>query len=137
MADQPPIAALKESVGPSVVVGMQAAIAETGENPVITVTPPAAITTVDSVPIGPPGLSSVLYAVEAKKGTNYYGAMIRAQTNGTVANGLEYGIAVAPSSGTFDFTWSVDVSGGNMRLRITPASTGWTIYAVRVVELPT
>lgn len=137
MADQPPIAALKESVGPSVIVGMSAAIAEAGANPVITVTPPAALTTVDTVPIGPPGLSSVLWAVEAKKGTAYYGAMIRGQTNGTVANGLEYGVSIAPTGGTFDFVWSVAVSAGSMLLQITPSSTGWTIYAIRVIELPT
>jgi hypothetical protein len=75
--------------------------------------------------------------VEAKKGTNYYGGMIRGQTNATVANGLEYGTAVAPTGGTFDFVWSVAVSAGNLLLQITPSSAGWTIYAIRVIELPT
>lgn len=133
----PPFGLFKEGVGPVILPGMAAGVAIAGENPVITVTPGAALTTVDTVPIGPPGISSVLWAVEAKKSTNYYGAMIRGQTNATVANGLEYGVAVAPTGGTFDFVWSVAVSAGNLLLQITPSSTGWTIYALRLVELPT
>ncbi len=61
------------------------------------------------------------------KGNTRRSSTIRANIGDGVTPGwVEDGIAITPAvGGTFDFTINVDISGGNMRLTITPATTGW------------
>ena len=61
------------------------------------------------------------------KGSTRRSSTIRANIGDGVTPGwIEDGIAITPATGgTFDFTIDVDIVGGNMRLTITPATTGW------------
>jgi hypothetical protein len=86
---------------------------------------PAAITTLLSVPVA--AQQDVEAEIVHFTGNTRYSFTIRANiADGTTPEWLIDGIAIAPpSGGTFDFTISCDISGGNLRIRVTPATTGW------------
>lgn len=80
---------------------------------------------------------SIPWEVQAQKGTTTYTSTIVANNDGaTNAVFQEDEIALNPANGgTFDFTYDVDVSGGSMRLRVTPVTNGWTFKARQLTRL--
>ena len=75
---------------------------------------------------------SVEYMVQATRGINYHVTKVLAIHNGTSAYPTEYGTLYTNGSlGTFD----VDVSGGNMRLRVTPTSSSSTTYKIKFIAI--
>ena len=73
---------------------------------------------------------SVEYTIQATQGTNFHATKILSIHNGTTAYNSEYGTIYNNTSvGTFD----VDVSGGNIRLLVTPASSSSTTYTINFV----
>lgn len=86
---------------------------------------PAAITTLLSVPTA--SQQDVEAEIVLFKANTRYSFTIRAN----IADGVtpEWSISdvtiAPPTGGTFDFTISCDISGGNLRIRVTPATTGW------------
>jgi hypothetical protein len=73
---------------------------------------------------------SVEYTIQTTQGTNYHVTKILSIHNGTIAYNSEYGTIFNNTSvGTFD----VDVSGGNIRLLVTPASSSSTNYTVNFI----
>lgn len=92
--------------------------------------------TLDSVAVA--SFRSIPWALQARKGTTTYTALVTGNNDGTTG-GFTQGTPVLapPVGGTFDFAVDVDVSGGNMRLRVTPTSGGWTFKARRLGELST
>ena len=73
---------------------------------------------------------SVEYTIQATEGTNFHATKILSIHNGTTAYNSEYGTIYNNTSvGTFD----VDVSGGNIRLLVTPASSSSTTYTINFV----
>jgi hypothetical protein len=66
------------------------------------------------------------------KGATSYSSVITASTDGAGnANHVEYGVSVTPPAGTFDFTLSVDNTGGMFRLRGIALSLGWSFVVRR------
>ncbi len=92
--------------------------------------PLAAITTLDSVAVVTIGAIDWTVVAYKSTGPARYKSIISAAHDGTTPVWLEYGIIQAPFAGTYDFVYTVDISAGNMRLRVTPASTGW-VFDVR------
>jgi hypothetical protein len=86
---------------------------------------PAALTVLDSAAIAT--YQDKEWELVLFKGTTRYSTTIRANiADGVTPEWQEVGITIAPPiGGTFDFTINVDISGGNMRLTVTPATTGW------------
>jgi hypothetical protein len=73
---------------------------------------------------------SVEYMIQATQGTNYHATKILSIHNGTTAYNSEYGTIYNNTTvGVFD----VDVSGGNMRLLVTPSSASTTNYNINFV----
>jgi hypothetical protein len=73
---------------------------------------------------------SVEYTIQATQGTNFHATKILSIHNGTTAYNSEYGTIYNNTSvGTFD----VDISGGNIRLLATPASSSTTTYTINFV----
>ena len=73
---------------------------------------------------------SVEYTIQATQGTNFHATKILTIHNGTTAYNSEYGTIYNNTTvGTFD----VDVSGGNIRLLVTPASSSSTSYTINFV----
>ena len=73
---------------------------------------------------------SVEYTIQATQGTNFHATKILALHNGTTAYNNEYGTIYNNSSvATFD----VDISGGNLRLLATGASTEQTDYVINFI----
>jgi len=73
---------------------------------------------------------SVEYTIQATQGTNFHATKILALHNGTIAYNSEYGTIYNNTSvGTFD----VDISGGNIRLLVTPASASSTTYTINFI----
>lgn len=103
----------------------------------LAVSPGAGIaTTLDSAAVA--SFRSLPWAVQAKKGTTTYTVIILGNNDGTTGGFTASAPTLAPPiGGTFDFTIDVDVSGGNMRLRVTPTTGGWTFKARRLAELST
>ncbi len=99
----------------------------------LSATPGVATTTLDSVSAA--AYKTVVWEVEAIKGTNTYSCRVNASHDGTTAVGIFSDTSLAPDSGTFDITVSVDISGGNMRLLVATASTGWTLRARQITRL--
>ena len=114
-------------VGMSFAVG--ASLAPTPVSGLITVTPPAAITTLDSVLAS--SFKAVTWWVQGVKATpaTYYSQFFVAH-DGTTPTWVESDVVLAPSGDptVYDFTFTCDISGGNLRIRVTPSSTGWTFY---------
>ncbi len=86
---------------------------------------PAALTPLLLVPVA--AQQDVEAEIVLFKGNTRYSFTIRANVaDGTTPVWAIDGIAIAPpSGGTFDFTISCDISGGNLRILVTPATTGW------------
>ena len=73
---------------------------------------------------------SVEYTIQATQGSNFHATKILSIHDGTAAYNSEYGMIFNNTSlGIFD----VDVSGGNMRLLVTPASSSLTTYTINFV----
>ena len=73
---------------------------------------------------------SVEYTIQATQGTNYHATKILTIHNGTLAYNSEYGTVYNNILvGEFD----VDISGGNIRLLVTPTSSSSTTYTVNFV----
>lgn len=86
---------------------------------------PAALTVLNSQPIAT--YQDIEWELVLFKGNTRYSTSVRANiADGVTPEWEEFGITIAPpSGGTFDFTVTVDISGGNMRLIATPSSVGW------------
>ena len=77
---------------------------------------------------------SVEYQIQVTEGSNYYTTKILAIHNGTTAVHNEYGtlsIGTVSNPATFD----VDISGSNLRLLVTPASTNSTVTKVKFTAI--
>ena len=75
---------------------------------------------------------SVEYMIQATRGTNYHVTKILAIHDGSLAYPSEYGIIYTNGSlGDFD----VDISGGNMRLLVTPTSSSSTTYKIKFTAI--
>ena len=75
---------------------------------------------------------SVEYMIQATQGSNYHVTKILAIHDGTTTYPTEYGTLYTNGSlGTFD----VDISGGNMRLRVTPSSSSSTSYKIKFTAI--
>lgn len=86
---------------------------------------PASLTVLDSRAIAT--YQDVEWELVLFKGATRRSSTIRANIgDSTTPVWLEDGIVISPATGgTFDFTVNVDISGGNMRLTVTPSTTGW------------
>jgi trimeric autotransporter adhesin len=73
---------------------------------------------------------SVEYTIQATQGTNYHATKILTVHNGTTAYNSEYGTIY---NNTLVGAFDVDISGGNIRLLVTPASSSSTNYTVNFV----
>ena len=78
-----------------------------------------------SVPIA--SYRSVDYTIQATEGGNYHTTKITALHDGSTAYYNEYASIYNSSAAA---TYDVDVSGGNLRLLATPASSGITTYNI-------
>jgi len=73
---------------------------------------------------------SVEYTIQASQGTNYHVTKLLTVHDGTLAYNSEYGtIYTNGIVGTYD----VDVSGGNIRLLVTPSSASTTNYTINFI----
>ena len=71
---------------------------------------------------------SAEYQIQVTEGSNYHTTKILAIHNGTAASHNEYGtLNIGASTATFD----VDISGSNLRLLATPASSNSTVFKVK------
>ena len=71
---------------------------------------------------------SAEYQIQVTEGSNYHTTKILAIHNGTTASHNEFGtLNIGSSTATFD----VDISGSNMRLLATPASSNSTVFKVK------
>ena len=71
---------------------------------------------------------SVEYQIQVTEGSNYHTTKILAIHNGTAASHNEFGTL---SIGTAPATFDVDISGSNLRLLATPASSNSTVFKVK------
>lgn len=102
----------------------------------LSVSPGAALTTLDTVAVA--SFRSVEWYVQAwKAGTSAaYASYINATSDGTTPTFEENGTVIQPASGgTFDFAYSVAITGGNLLLQVTPSSTGWVFHLRRISEV--
>jgi hypothetical protein len=75
---------------------------------------------------------SVEYMIQATQGTDYHLTKVLAIHDGTLVYPTEYGTLYTNSSlAAFD----VDVSGGNMRLLVTPSSSSLTTYKIKFTAI--
>ena len=75
---------------------------------------------------------SVEYMIQATQGSNYHVTKILVIHDGTTTYPTEYTpLYTNGSLGTFD----VDISGGNMRLRVTPSSSSSTSYKIKFTAI--
>lgn len=76
---------------------------------------------------------SAKYVVQVVQGTNYMVTEILAIHDGSTVSFTEYGTVVV---GTAPASFDVDISGGNIRLMATGASSSSTVYRVRTTGIP-
>ena len=75
---------------------------------------------------------SVEYQIQVTEGSKYHTTKILAIHNGTTASHNEYGtLNIGASTATFD----VDISGSNLRLLATPASSNSTVFKVKFTAI--
>ena len=75
---------------------------------------------------------SVEYQIQVTEGSKYHTTKILAIHNGTAASHNEYGtLNIGASTATFD----VDISGSNLRLLATPASSNSTVFKVKFTAI--
>jgi hypothetical protein len=101
--------------------------AEGFDSATLTSVTPTAVKTVSSTLY-----RSVKYQVQVTQGANYMVTEILAVHNGTAVTFTEYGTIVI---GTQPATFDVDITGGNIRLMATSASSSSTVYRVRSTAL--
>lgn len=65
------------------------------------------------------------FLIQATQGTTRHITKILVVHNGTIANATEYAVI---KTGSSLFTTEVDISGGNVRILVTPASTTSTVF---------
>ncbi len=94
---------------------------------------PASLTVLDSVAIAT--YKAMKWSIEAVKGTATWYSEITAAHDGTTPVWMEGNVILAPGGGTFDFTNSIDISGGLLRLLTTPSTTGWTFRVRQMTRL--
>ena len=70
---------------------------------------------------------SVEYTIQATQANNFHATKILALHDGTIAYPSEYGTIF---NNTTIASFDIDVSGGNIRLLSTPASSGITTYTI-------
>ena len=75
---------------------------------------------------------SAEYLIQASEGSNFSLVKILAVHNGTTVSFTEFG-SLATGSSVASYT--MDVSGGNMRLRVTPATTNSTVFKVKYTTI--
>ena len=75
---------------------------------------------------------SVEYQIQVTEGSKYHTTKILAIHNGTAAVHNEYGTL---SIGTVPATFDVDISGSNLRLLVTPASSNSTVTKVKFTAI--
>lgn len=76
---------------------------------------------------------STKYVVQVVEGTNFMVTEILAIHDGSTVSFTEYGTVVV---GTAPASFDVDISGGNIRLMATSASSSSTVYRVRTTAIP-
>ena len=75
---------------------------------------------------------SAEYQIQVTEGSNYHTTKILAIHNGTTASHNEFGtLNIGSSTATFD----VDISGSNLRLLATPASSNSTVFKVKFTAI--
>ena len=75
---------------------------------------------------------SVEYQIQVTEGSKYHTTKILAIHNGTTASHNEFGtLNIGSSTATFD----VDISGSNLRLLATPASSNSTVFKVKFTAI--
>ena len=75
---------------------------------------------------------SVEYQIQVTEGSKYHTTKILAIHNGTAASHNEFGtLNIGASTATFD----VDISGSNLRLLATPASSNSTVFKVKFTAI--
>lgn len=84
---------------------------------------PVSLTVLDSVAIT--SYRTVKWALELKKGTKYQIFEIVASHNDTTPTD-QRPVSYKIGTGTIDISADVDIVSSNLRLTVTPASTGWT-----------
>lgn len=94
---------------------------------------PASLTVLDSVAAAT--YKAMKWSIEAVKGAATWYSEITVAHDGTTPVWLESNVILAPGGGTFDFTNSVDISGGLLRLLTTPSTTGWTFRVRQMTRL--
>ena len=97
---------------------------------------PAAATVIDSALTA--GVSDVEWEFELIKGATRYSSTLRANVNdGITPTWIEDGIDIGPpTGGTFDFTITCTIAGGNLNLVVTPLTVGWSMrYRSRVLAI--
>ena len=75
---------------------------------------------------------SVEYQIQVTEGSKYHTTKILAIHNGTAASHNEFGTL---SIGTVPATFDVDISGSNLRLLATPASSNSTVFKVKFTAI--
>jgi len=75
---------------------------------------------------------SVEYTIQATQGLKYHLTKILVVHDGLIAYNTEYGtVFTIDSLGTFD----VDISGGNIRLLVTPSAATTTNYKIKFTAI--
>jgi hypothetical protein len=76
------------------------------------------------------GVSAAEWKYLIKKGTNFKAGIVVATWDGSTA---AYNDVATATIGTIDVTLSVDLSGGNVRLRATATTNDWIVKGVRTI----
>ncbi|MFW6130225.1 MAG: hypothetical protein ACOC56_03500 [Atribacterota bacterium] len=87
--------------------------------------------TADSFNFNTEGAEAVTWEYMVEDGTNYRSGSIRAVWDSTAANVEYHEISTQDIGDTTPVTISVDHDSGNIRLRVTTTSNGWTIRGNR------
>jgi hypothetical protein len=75
---------------------------------------------------------SVEYMIQATRGSEYHVTKVLAVHNGTSASNTSYGTVYTGSSLA---SFAVDISGGNLRLLVTPSSASLTSYKIKFTPI--
>lgn len=97
---------------------------------VVTTTSTTSQTAIHTLPIST--YRSVEYLIQATQGTNYHLTKVLSVHDGTLAYPTEYGILYTNTSLA---AFTVDISGGNMRLLATPSSSSLTTYKIKFTAI--
>lgn len=90
---------------------------------------------IDSIPLA--AVTTVVWEVQAVKGTTSWAHQtVASKGDGVTPTNVDSGITMNPGNGTFDFIYAVDISGGLLRLTVTPTTGGWTFTSRRLAQMP-